>query len=62
MATNLLTVEEAAKILGLSDSFVYRLVRRKKLTGVKIGVAVRIRPEDLEEFIHRSLTIPDDPS
>ena len=57
MITNLLSVEEVAKMLGLSLSFVYRLVRRKELTAVKIGTAVRIRPEDLEEFVRHNLTI-----
>ncbi len=62
MAATLLTVEEAAKILRVSDTSVYRLVRRKELTAVKIGVTVRIRLEDLEEFILHNLTITSDPS
>ena len=65
MVTTLLTVEEVSKMLGLSDSFVYRLVRLKELTAVRIGTAVRIRPEDLEEFIRHNLTVngtPQDPA
>ena len=57
MITNLLTVEKAAEVLGVSVSFVYKLVRTRQLAAVKIGTSVRIRPEDLDEFVKINLTI-----
>lgn len=45
-----LTVEEAAKQLGLSEYRVRELIREKQIRATKIG-QWRVRPEDLEEFI-----------
>lgn len=45
-----LTVEEAAKQLGLSEYRVRELIRGKQIRATKIG-QWRIKPEDLEEFI-----------
>jgi len=45
-----LTVEEAAKQLGLSEYRVRELIREKEIRATKIG-QWRIKPEDLEEFI-----------
>ena len=45
-----LTVEEAAKQLGLSEYRVRQLIREKKIRAVKIG-QWKIKPKDLEEFI-----------
>jgi excisionase family DNA binding protein len=58
MTTQLLTVERVAEDLSVSKSFVYKLVRTQKLFAVKIGTAVRIRPEDLQDFINHNLTVP----
>jgi excisionase family DNA binding protein len=57
MIPNLLTVEKTAEILGVSISFVYKLVRGKQLTAVKIGTAVRIRQNDIDEFVTKNLTV-----
>lgn len=59
MNTNLVTVDKAAEVLGISASFVYKLVRTKRLVGVKIGTSVRIRLHDLDEFISQNLTSND---
>ena len=45
-----LTVEEVAKLLGLSEYRVRELIRGKQIRAVKIG-QWKIKPEDLEEFI-----------
>jgi len=45
-----LTVEEAAKQLGLSEYRVRELIREKQIRAVKIG-QWRIKPEDLRKFI-----------
>jgi excisionase family DNA binding protein len=57
MIPNLLSVEKTAEILGVSISFVYKLVRAKQLTAVKIGASVRIRQIDLDEFVTKNLTV-----
>ncbi len=45
-----LTVEEAAKQLGLSEYRVRELIREKQIRATKIG-QWRIKPEDLDAFI-----------
>jgi excisionase family DNA binding protein len=62
MVSDLLTVEKAAHVMALSESYIYKLVRTKQLPAVKVGTSVRIRPGDLETFIASKLTMlgPDD--
>jgi len=50
-ATDLLTVNEAAKRLQLSTKTVRRLINRKELPHHRIGRAVRISHDDLMRFI-----------
>lgn len=45
-----LTVEKAAKQLGLSEYRVRELIREKQIRATKIG-QWRIKPEDLGKFI-----------
>lgn len=47
----LLKADEAAKILRLSKSGVYRLMQTGEIPVIRIHTAVRIREVDLEEFI-----------
>ncbi len=53
--SNLLTGEEIAEILHVSRAYAYQLMRQKQITTVKIGRSVRVRPEDLEQFIAMNL-------
>ena len=48
-------VEDVQKILQLSQRTVRELTANGSLKIVKIGQAVRIRPEDLETFIQSRL-------
>lgn len=50
----LLTAEEVAKILNVSTAWVYDHAERKRplVPSVRLGKAVRFRPEDIEHFIH----------
>ena len=52
MEENLLKGGEVAKKLHVSRSFAYLLMRRGDIPTVRIGIAVRVRPEDLERYIH----------
>lgn len=53
--TNLLTGEEIAKILNVSRAYAYQLMRQRMIPTVKIGRSVRVRQEDLEQFISTNL-------
>jgi excisionase family DNA binding protein len=53
--TNLLTGEEIAKILHVSRAYAYQLMRQRMIPTVKIGRSVRVRQEDLEQFISTNL-------
>ena len=47
----LLTVEQAAELLGTSVRFVRRLIAERRIAYVKVGRHVRIASRDLEAFI-----------
>jgi excisionase family DNA binding protein len=48
---SLLTVAETAEILNVSSRMIRRLIKDKKLPIVRVGRAVRIRPEVLDTLI-----------
>lgn len=47
----LLTAEDLVQILSVSRSKAYGLMRRKEVPIVQIGKCVRVRMEDLDEYI-----------
>lgn len=49
--SELLTISEVAKMLNLHEITIRRHIKQGKLKAVKAGRSVRIRREDLEEFI-----------
>ena len=46
-----LTVAQVAEHLGVQPNTIYNLIYRGELIGVKVGRAVRIMPESLDQFI-----------
>ena len=56
MQQPLLTSDEVAKILKVSRSHAYFLMKRGDLPVVHVGSLMRVRPEDLERFIHNNAT------
>jgi excisionase family DNA binding protein len=46
-----LTIPEVAEMLRVHQKTVYKLVSERKLRGVKVGRAVRIRASELERFM-----------
>ncbi len=54
--THLLRAHEVAKILNVSQALAYRLMQMGDIPCVRIGTAVRVRPEDLDEYIEANLT------
>lgn len=53
--TRLLTVGDIAQRLQISQSFAYALMQRGEIPTVRLGRAVRVRPQDLEDFISSSV-------
>jgi excisionase family DNA binding protein len=51
----LLTGDEVAERLQVSLSFAYIMMQRGDIPTVRLGRAVRVRPEDLEEFIRSNV-------
>ena len=47
----LLSVEEAAKILGVNEQTVRRWVREGRIKASKVGRLIRIKEEDLNTFL-----------
>lgn len=50
----LLTYQDAAKQLRVTDRTIWQLVKDGKLPAVKFGRSVRIEPADLRAFIQRA--------
>ena len=50
-ADRLLTVAQAAELLGMSDSFPRRLIAERKIRFVRVGRHVRIPESALAEYI-----------
>ena len=55
----LLTGKEVAQLLRVSRSKAYGLMRRKEVPVIQIGKCVRVRLEDLEDYIltHRVIDV-----
>lgn len=50
-----LTVEQVAEVLGgLSKSYIYRIIRERKLPAKKIGGRVLVSKKALEEFFENA--------
>lgn len=53
---HLLKASDVAQILNLSKPMVYRLASTGELPSVKIGGSVRVRKEDLDEYVRKNWT------
>ena len=51
MRERLLTVVEAAEVLKVKKNTVYDMIKRGDLKASKLGKQLRIRQEDLDEYI-----------
>lgn len=54
----LLTIAEAAAVLGTTERFPRRLVAERRIEFVKVGRHVRIRASVLDEFIRQGTVAP----
>lgn len=54
----LLTVEDAARVLGTTERFPRRLIAERRIAFVKVGRHVRIRASVLDAFIQDGTVEP----
>jgi excisionase family DNA binding protein len=52
--SKLLTVKDIAKMLNVSNSFVYNLISSKQINFYKIGNSVRIREESFNKYLEEN--------
>jgi len=58
----MVSVEQAAKIIGISRSYMYQLVNAEAVKSVKVGRLIKIRTSDLEVFVNNlEINSSDDP-
>jgi excisionase family DNA binding protein len=57
----LLRATEVARLLNVSRSMAYRLIKSKAIPAVRINHSVRVQSDDLEEYIRRHYQGWDDP-
>ena len=50
----MLSVNEAARVLGVERSTLYRLLRAGELQAVRVGKRRKFRPEDLDAYLERN--------
>lgn len=58
METNFLTAVEIAKTLKISKALAYRLISQGQIPSIRFGKTVRVKSEDLQEFIKNNTTNP----
>ena len=57
---HLLSIPELCQELGMGKSWVYRRLRSGEIPSVKLGRSIKVKREDLEEYLerHRSQPLP----
>ena len=53
VSNKLLTVNEVAMILRVSNMTVYRLVKNKQLPAIRVGKNYRIKEIDVDKYLDR---------
>lgn len=48
----LYTIKEVSELVGISESEIIRVVMLKKLPAIRVGKAIRVKEEDLENFLN----------
>lgn len=54
----LLSVKQAAEVLGTTERFPRRLIAQRRIRFVRVGRHVRIPADAVEEFIERGTVLP----
>ena len=50
MSDELLTIQQTARVLGVSNLTVYRLIKRGRLRALRVGRDFRVRGSDLARY------------
>jgi excisionase family DNA binding protein len=50
----LLSMREVCQELGMSKSWVYRRIRSKELVSIKLGHNIKVRRQDLQEYLRKA--------
>jgi excisionase family DNA binding protein len=48
----LLTAEDVARLLSVSESLVYQLRRSGKIRAIRVGTLLRFRPADVRAYVN----------
>jgi putative molybdopterin biosynthesis protein len=56
MEVRLLKSDEVAELLHISRSMAYLLMKRGDIPTVRIGSSVRVRPEDIDQYIKNNVS------
>ena len=59
--TQIMTLKEVAKYLGVHSMTVYRLLKEKKLPGFKVGGQWRTKKEVLDNYLLREIDRSSEP-
>ncbi len=57
----LLTVNEVANVLRVSNMTVYRLVKSGQISAIRVGKNYRIKESDVSDYLSRGTTQPERP-
>ena len=57
MESPLMSLEELAKYIGVSNTTVYRYLKQKKLPAIKIGRLWKFRKEKIDTWLERQENI-----
>jgi excisionase family DNA binding protein len=55
---DLLSIPELCQELGMGKSWIYRRLRRGEIPSVKLGRSIKVKREDLEEYLERQRSRP----
>ena len=53
------SIEEVCKALGMGKSWTYRRIKSGEIPSVKLGRSIKVRREDLEEYLHNQRYQPE---
>jgi excisionase family DNA binding protein len=55
---DLLSMPEVCQVLGMGKSWVYRRLRSGEIPSVKLGRSIKVKREDLEEYLEKQRSMP----
>ena len=56
----LISIDEVCKALGMGKSWTYRRIKSGEIPSIKLGRSVKVRQEDLEEYLESHRYQPDE--